>query len=69
MNGSLEIIRDENGHFRHPDGYPLVVIFDSKVDEEKTSREISWQDPVIVPHCHEPKEGIFELLASLVTNL
>lgn len=57
MSASLEIIRDENGHFRHPNGYPLVVIFDSKIDEEKTPHEISWQDPVIVPRSYESKEG------------
>jgi len=57
MNSSLKITRDENGHFRHPDGYPLVVIFDSKADQQTTSHEISWQDPVVVTNLHKPKEG------------
>jgi hypothetical protein len=57
MNSSLEIIRDQNGYFRHPNGYPLVVIFDSKHGEDKAPDEISWQEPLIGLHTHAPEEG------------
>ncbi|RFU29231.1 hypothetical protein B7463_g7088, partial [Scytalidium lignicola] len=50
MNSSLDVIRDQNGYFRHADGYPLVVIFDSKHGKNKRSNEISWQEPVIGLH-------------------
>ncbi|KAI9737859.1 MAG: hypothetical protein M1834_009229 [Cirrosporium novae-zelandiae] len=57
MDSSLEIIRDQNGYFHHSNGYPLVVIFDSKHREDKTPDEISWQEPVIGLHTHEPEKG------------
>ncbi|KAH8819441.1 hypothetical protein F5884DRAFT_760528 [Xylogone sp. PMI_703] len=56
MNGTLDVIPDQNGHFRHPDGYPLVVIFDSKLSKEKRPKNISWQEPVIGLHSHKPKD-------------
>jgi hypothetical protein len=49
MNNSHDIIRDQNGYFHHSDGYPLVVIFNSKDDEDKPP-PISWQEPITVLH-------------------
>ena len=60
MNSSLEIIRDQNGYFRHPNGYPLVVIFDSKNNKDKPPDEISWQEPVVGSQLHELKESEIE---------
>lgn len=60
MSNSLEITRDQNGYFRHRDGYPLVVIFDSKDAEDKTPNAISWQEPVIGTHTHKPKDSVSE---------
>jgi len=60
MNSSLEVIRDQNGYFRHPNGCPLVVIFDSKHAEDETPHEISWQEPVIGYHTYEPERGEIE---------
>lgn len=57
MNRSNGIIRDHDGYFRHPDGYPLVVIFDSKDGEEALPRELSWQEPVIASHTDQPRDG------------
>jgi hypothetical protein len=50
MNNSHDIIRDQNGYFRHLNGHPLVVIFDSKNGEDKPPPEISWQEPITWPH-------------------
>jgi len=63
MNSSLKITADENGYFRHPEGHPLVVIFDSKHGDPKTAAQVSWQHPVIGIHPHEPDEG--KILLSL----
>jgi hypothetical protein len=71
MNSSLEIIRDQSGYFHHTNGYPLVVIFDSKNVKDKPPDEISWQKPVVGSHLHEPKESeiesyLFFVAASLI---
>jgi hypothetical protein len=50
MNNSHNIIRDQNGYFHHSNGYPLVVIFDSKNGEDKPPPEISWQEPITWSH-------------------
>ncbi|KAE9377527.1 hypothetical protein N431DRAFT_478767 [Stipitochalara longipes BDJ] len=56
MNSSLKITADENGYFRHPEGHPLVVIFDSKHGDPKRAAQISWQHPIIGVHPHKPDE-------------
>lgn len=58
MNSSNGIIQDHNGYFRHPDGYPLVVIFDSKHGQQKPPDELSWQEPVIGEHTDDLGEGM-----------
>jgi hypothetical protein len=65
MNNSHDIIRDQNGYFRHPNGYPLVLIFDSKNGEDKPPSEISWQEPITWSHTQNiDKEG--ELIFSAI---
>jgi hypothetical protein len=54
MASSLNITADDNGHFRHPDGCPLVVIFDSK-DAKKLPDALSWQEPLVGDKSHTSK--------------
>lgn len=61
MANPIEVVRDQSGYFRQPNGRPLVVIFDSK---EENPSEISWQEPVIGTHTHinEPVGGNLHLV-------
>jgi len=54
---SGDIIMDQDGHFRHPNGYPLVVIFDSKNEQEKPRYETCWQEPILGLPTKRPDEG------------
>jgi hypothetical protein len=57
MSGSSKVIQDQSGYFHHPNGYPLVVIFDSKRAEAKDPNELSWQEPVIGSNPNVQNEG------------
>lgn len=75
MNNSLrEVVTDENGYFHHPNGYPLVVIFDSKHGKEKKNDKLSWQEPVIGQQIHDPDDGAvisheFPFVVALITRI
>jgi hypothetical protein len=57
MTSSNEVTTDENGYFYHQQGYPLVVIFDSKDVKNLSTSELSWQDPVIACQMPQLSEG------------
>ncbi len=47
MNTSaIMIALDQDGHFRHESGLPLVCIFDSQDGQKKPITETSWQRPI-----------------------
>ncbi|TAQ84493.1 hypothetical protein B7494_g7186 [Chlorociboria aeruginascens] len=56
MNSSLEIITDQNGYFRHPDGYPLVVIFDSQHDTPPPNNARTDTQPLKFVNTSRPKK-------------